>query len=209
MLLSVAAGGRAEADGDLLRRRSIVRRMASAGSGPGAALGQIKRLVEGAPEHVAVGFSRAVRATPPERLEQVMRSPVRRVVLEAIFRQMPQRLDRRAAAGMTAAIRWCITGRADGGTDVYQVEIENGECRVRRGEGGPEPRLTITLDGAEFLRLATANSEPTQAYFKGRIALAGDVMLAARMRSLFRSPGDGATGQRSGDQSVSTVSSSR
>lgn len=184
--------------------------MASADNGPGAALGQVKRLLGGAPEHVAVGFSRVVRATPPQRLEQLMRSPVRKVVLEAIFRQMPQRLDRKAAAGMTTAIRWCITGRPDGGTDIYQVEIDDGDCRVRRGAGGPEPRVTITLDGAEFLRLATANTEPTQAYFKGRIALSGDVMLAARMRSLFRSPGEGAPRQRSGDQPpVSTVSSSR
>lgn len=183
--------------------------MASAGNGPGAALGQVKRLLQSAPEHVAVGFSRVVGATPPERLDQMMRSPVRRVVLEAIFRQMPQRLDRKSAAGITTAIRWCITGRPDGGTDVYQVEIENGSCRVRRGEGGPEPRVTITLDGAEFLRVATANTEPTQAYFKGRISLSGDVMLAARMRSLFRSPGRGTSGTQAGDQPVSTVSSSR
>ncbi len=183
--------------------------VASGDNGPGAGLGQVKRLLGGAPEHVAVGFSRVVRATPPQRLEQLMRSPLRRVVLEAIFRQMPQRLDRKAAAGMTTAIRWCITGRADGGTDLYQVEIENGDCRVRRGEGGPDPRVTITLDGAEFLRLATGNTEPTQAYFKGRIALSGDVMLAARMRTLFRSPGEGMSGEQSADQPVSTVSSSR
>ncbi len=183
--------------------------MAAAGRGPGQVLAQVKRLMADAPEHVAVGFSRVVRVTPPERLEQVMRSPVRKVVLEAIFRQMPQRLDPKSAAGVNTAIRWQITGRADGGTDIYQLEIENGSCRVRRGEGGPEPRVTITLDGAEFLRLATANTEPTQAYFKGRIALAGDVMAAARMRSLFRVPGSGGSGTQAGDQPVSTVSSSR
>lgn len=181
--------------------------MPAASRGPGQALASAKRLLADAPEHVAVGFSRVVGATPPERLDQVMRSPVRRVLLEAIFRQMPQRLDPKSAAGVKTAIRWRITGRPDGGTDVYQLEIENGSCRLRRGEGGPEPRVTITLDGAEFLQLATANTDPTQAYFKGRIALAGDVMLAARMRSLFRVPGTG--GSQAGGQPVSTVSSSR
>ncbi len=135
--------------------------------------------------------------------------PVRRALLEAIFSQMPQRLDRKAAATTKTTIRWCITGRPDGGTDVYQLEVDNGTCRVHRGETGAEPRVTITLDGAEFVKLATANSDPMQAYFKGRISLAGDVMVAARMRSLFRVPGKTDSGSGSGGQPVSTVSSSR
>ncbi len=118
-----------------------------------------------------------------------MRTPARRVLLDAIFWQMTQHLDAKAARGMRTAIRWRITGRTDGGADVYQLEVENGACRVHRGEGGSEPNLTITLDAAEFVRLATANSNPMQAYFKGRIAVAGDVMLAARLQSLFRMPG--------------------
>lgn len=182
--------------------------MPPAGRSPGA-VDQLKRLLGSAPAQAADGFARLVRVTPDHRLERMMGSPVRRVVLDAIFRQMPQHLDRKAAGGMKTAIRWCITGRADGGTDLYQLEIENGACRVRRGEELPEPRVTITLDGAEFVRVATANSDPVQAYFKGRITLAGDVMVAARMQSLFRVPGKQAPSPPAGNQSVSTVSSSR
>jgi putative sterol carrier protein len=51
------------------------------------------------------------------------------------------------------------------------------------------PKLTITVDGAEFLRLATGNSDPVKAYFTGRVSLAGDVMVAAKASGLFRIPG--------------------
>lgn len=78
-----------------------------------------KRALERIPLCVADGFARAVRRAPDTRLEQLMRTPVRRVVLEGIFRQIPQHLVAK------------------------------------------------------------------QAYFSGRIRLAGDIMLAARLGSLF------------------------
>jgi putative sterol carrier protein len=60
------------------------------------------------------------------------------------------------------------------------------------------------MDAVEFVKLATGNSDPMNAYFSGRVALAGDIMLAAKLQSLFRIPGRGRP-----RQSVSTVSSSR
>jgi putative sterol carrier protein len=92
---------------------------------------------------------------------------------------------------MNCTIRWRITGRADGEADVYDLELIDGRCRVIRGPGVAPPKLTITVDGAEFLRLATGNSDPVKAYFTGRVALAGDVMVAAKASSLFRLPGGG------------------
>lgn len=148
----------------------------------------IRRTLAGAPTQVAEGFASAVRNAPKERLEKVMRSPARRVLLETIFWQMPRHIDPRTAKGMNCSIRWRITGRSDE-ADVYELEFIDGNCRVVRGTRDAPPKLTITLDGAEFLRLATGNSDPVQAYFTGRISLAGDVMVAAKMSSLFRLPG--------------------
>lgn len=121
-----------------------------------------------------------------------MSTPARRLVLEAIFWQMPQRVDRTRAAGVEATIRWCITGRADGDADTYELRIAEGRCRVSHGLNSAHPRLTITLDGTELLKLATGNSDPMQAYFTRRITLAGDLMLAAKMATLFRIPARGA-----------------
>lgn len=156
---------------------------------------------------LAEGFARAVRSAPEGRLEQVLRTPIRRAVLEAIFRQMPQHFDRKAAGAMEVTIRWHITGSpGDPGdaVDTYELQINGGRCRVRRGENDTEPRLTITLDAAELVRLAAGNSDPIKAYFSGRVRLAGDIMLAAKLQSLFRIPGRGEP-----RQPVSTVSESR
>ena len=152
------------------------------------ALATIRRTVSAAPAQVADGFVRAVRNSPSERLDRLMHTPVRRVVLEAIFWQMPRYLDRKPAARINTSIRWHITGRSDGNTDVYHLVLADGRCRVIRGSEGPDPLVTITLEAAEFLRLAAGSSDPLQAYFSGRVKLAGNIMVEAKMTSLFRIP---------------------
>jgi putative sterol carrier protein len=161
------------------------------GFDPQRALDAVKRLANDAPGQVVDGIGRLVRDSSPERLEQVMRSPARKPILDGIFWQMPKQVDPAQAAGVKSSIRWRITGRPDDGTDVYQLQLDDGRCRVIKGTGGPDPRLTITLDGVEFLRLVTGNSDPMKAYFKGRIKISGDVMFAAKLASLFRMPGAG------------------
>jgi putative sterol carrier protein len=147
-----------------------------------------RRQLAETPAQLADGFARLVRRSPEQRLERVMRSPARRMILDGIFWQMPQHLDRRGAAGLNTVVQWRITGRADGRTDAYRLTIADGRARVRRGSTDPDARVTITLTGAEFLRLVTGLADPMQAYFGGRIQLAGDIMLAARLQSLFRIP---------------------
>jgi putative sterol carrier protein len=159
------------------------------GFDPQRALEFVKQSVSEAPAQLADGFGRVLRDAPPERLEQAMRSPLRKPILDGIFWQMPKQLDARQAAGVHASIRWCITGRADGGVDTYQLELDDGRARIIRGAGAPDPRLTITLDGVEFLRLVSGNSDPMRAYFTGQIKLAGDIMVAAKLATLFRIPG--------------------
>ncbi len=143
----------------------------------------------GAPAQVADGFARLIRSSPEDRLARLMSSPARRVILEAIFWQMPKRLDRKRAAGASASVRWRITDGPRDRVDTYQLQLEDGSCRVIRGENGPDPRVTLTVDGAEFLRIATGSSDATRSYFSGRITAAGDIMVAAKLASMFRIPG--------------------
>jgi len=173
---------------------------------PRSAVASIRRTVSAAPVQVAERLAHTVRSVSPERLEQVMRTPARRLVLDGIFWQMPQFLDRRRSAGLNSSVRWVITGRPDGGTDVYDLVFSDGRGRVIRGGEEPPPRVTITVDGVEFLQIATGRSDPMQAYFKGRLAIAGDIMAAAKLVSLIRIPGargsvpgppDGARGRAS------------
>jgi predicted lipid carrier protein YhbT len=148
----------------------------------------VKRALADAPDHLARGFGRAVRGAGPGRIDRVMQSPARLAVLEGIFWQIPQRFDPAQAAGVDATVRWCITGRGDGGVDTYELQIVDKTCRVRRGYSGKRAQVTITLSGVELVQLAAGNSDPMQAYFKRRIKLSGDIMLAAKLAKLFRVP---------------------
>ncbi len=165
--------------------------MTDFGFDPQRALEAVKRLAADAPAQLAGGFGRVVRDVPPQRIEQLMRSPARKPILDGIFWQLPKQLDAEQAAGVSSSILWRITGRPDGGVDTYQLEIEDGHCRTIKAPQEPDPRLTITIDGVEFLRLASGNSDPMQAYFKGRMQLTGDIMVAAKLASLFYLPDAG------------------
>ena len=161
------------------------------GFDPQRAFEFVKQSVADAPAQLAEGFGKLMRDAPPERVDQVMRSPARKPILDAIFWQMPKQLDAKQATDVNTTIRWCITGRADGGTDTYDLHLEGGHARTSRGTDGGDPRLTITMDGSEFLRLVSGTSDPMRAYFTGRIKLAGDIMVAAKLATLFRIPGSG------------------
>ncbi len=138
---------------------------------------------------LADGFARLVGDAPSNRLDGLMRTPLRRPLLDAIFWQMPKQVNSSRVAGLHCSVRWKITGRRDGKTDVYDLELREGRCRTRRGGLEAKPLVTITLDGAEFLRLISGRTDPVQAYFKGRLGLSGDIMFAAKLASLFRIPG--------------------
>lgn len=142
---------------------------------------------------LADGFARVVGDLPADRLESLMRTPLRRPLLDAIFWQMPKHLDRTRAGRLNVTVRWRITGHQDRHVDVYDLTIRDGQCQVSRGEGSAEPQLTITVDRVEFLRLITGHSDALRAYFTGRLTVSGDIMLAAKLISLFRIPGGGSS----------------
>jgi putative sterol carrier protein len=160
------------------------------GFDPDRAMEKLRKLAADAPAYMADGFGRVVHNAPPERLEQLMRSPARKPALDGIFWQMPKQVNTDVAKDMTTTIRWRITGRPDDGVDVYQLVVDKGQVKTVKGESG-EPKLTVTMDAVEFLKLASGNLDPMQAYFKGRIELSGDIMVAAKLAQLFKMPGGG------------------
>ena len=141
-------------------------------------------------EEVANRAAGLASVIPDRQLEQLMRTPARRVLVETIFLLMPRYLDRRRTAGLDMAIRWRISGPPphEDQMDVYDLIIAQQRCRVTRGESEARPLVTITLGPVELLRLATGRSNPMQSYLTGRLSLRGDIMQAARLTSLFRPP---------------------
>lgn len=146
-------------------------------------------------EEVANRLAGGLGAIPDRHLEQLMRTPARRLVIEAIFLVMPRYLNRTRAAGLDMAIRWRVSGSDpnEQAFDVYDLIMAQRRCRVTRGESQARPLVTITIEPVELLRLTTGRSSPMQSYLAGRLSLRGDIMQAARFTSLFRVPA-GATG---------------
>jgi hypothetical protein len=149
---------------------------------------QIKRRLAGVPGQLAEGLSRVIRDAPEERVQQVMSTPARRVILDGIFWQLPKYFDRKRAGELSTTVCWEITDRDGETTDTYWLRVADGACQVLRDGTSLEPSVTITVDGVEFLQLVTGNADAMQAYLSGRIVITGDVMLAAQVISLFKLP---------------------
>lgn len=114
-----------------------------------------------------------------------MRGPRRRRwLLRAVFTAMPRAVRHRALEREEAVIEWRVTGRPDGRQDVRQLVIEDGAALLLEGEAR-EPDLRLTIDGVDFLLLATGNASGATLFVRGRVDVDGDPWLAMRLPRLF------------------------
>jgi SCP-2 sterol transfer family protein len=135
--------------------------------------------------------SRRIGATKRERLERAMRGPRRRAaILWVLFKAMPHAIRRRALEREQAVIEWRISGRRDGGHDVRQLVIEDGEAFVLPGDKREE-NLILIVDGVALILLATGNASGPNQFVAGNVDIKGDPWLAMRLPNLF------AAGERS------------
>jgi putative sterol carrier protein len=135
------------------------------------------------PEQVA----RVLKHAKDAHLRDVMAGGFREVVLEQVFARFPEFLDRDKAAGHTLHVGFTITGRADGDADRYVVHVVDGACRVEPGAGGRD--ATITLSGADFLKLVTGHLNPVMGVMRGALKVRGDVSRALLLHKIMRVPG--------------------
>jgi putative sterol carrier protein len=135
-----------------------------------------------------IAMARAIAGTPDAELRAGMRGALRDVVLEEVFRRFPEYLDADRTRGVHAAVKWKITGRADGDADRYVLLLDDGACRIEK-DAQAKPRVTITMDGADFLKLVTGNANPPMMFLRGKLKVAGDLAFAARLTAYFKIPG--------------------
>lgn len=77
-------------------------------------------------------FAQLVKSTPDDKIAEVMSGDLRGKVLSEVFGRMPSLFRADRAGSTNAVIHWTITGRPDGGSDTYEVVVENGTCTVSR-----------------------------------------------------------------------------
>ncbi len=126
-----------------------------------------------------------VRRTTDHRLQSVIRSRVRGVLLWLIFRTIRQRAQ--SDTRVDAVVEFRITGRRDGGVDRYRLALAGNRASKSR-LARQEPALTLELDPVAFLRLAGGTASPQRLLLARRLKLHGDLMLALVLPKALRLP---------------------
>lgn len=133
--------------------------------------------------------ARLAREIPEGHLRKRLRDPVRRILLEEIFRRLPSYLDRGHAVGVDALVAWQLTGRSDGGYNEYRTLIRGGVCTVGDAATLPgRPRVSVRTEPVVFLKLVTGNAGALSMLLRQRLTVRGDPLLASRLPRIFRLP---------------------
>lgn len=134
-------------------------------------------------------MARLVRTASPATLPHLLRTPARKVLLDAIFWHAARQLSRSRSVDLDSVVRCYVTRAAGGDPDIYELRFTPGSCRMTRGAGEPRPGLTLALDDSELVRLVTGQSTAAQGVFNGRIMVRGDVgRVAATLAAAFAAP---------------------
>lgn len=130
-------------------------------------------------------FARIVKGLSAKQLGEVMHGELRTRVLGEVFGRMKQQFRPDAAGQLKALIRWKITGETD---TVYETSIADGTCTISEGRSDAEPRTTLVMADAEFLKLVSGNGNPVTMFMMRKLKVAGDVGLASGLTRYFDIP---------------------
>jgi putative sterol carrier protein len=118
-----------------------------------------------------------------------MASGFRPIVLEEVFRRFPDFVDTGKASRLRLSVGFRIGGRGDGEVDRYVVHLADGACTIETGPPEGQRRdATITLDGADFLRLATGQLHPVRGVLTGALKVKGDRAKALALNAVMVPP---------------------
>ncbi|WP_020522587.1 SCP2 sterol-binding domain-containing protein [Catelliglobosispora koreensis] len=132
-------------------------------------------------------FAQIVKSASDAQLNEVMSGDLRKKILDEVFGRMPSLFRPDRAGNTNAVIHWIVTGAADGGSDTYEVVIEDGTCKLSPSPEN-EPKLALTMGPADFLKVVSGNGNPVMMFMTGKLKAKGDLGLAANIANLFNIP---------------------
>ncbi|WP_406135460.1 SCP2 sterol-binding domain-containing protein [Streptomyces sp. NBC_01089] len=130
-------------------------------------------------------FAKIIKGLSTRELGEIARGDLRTRVLAEVFGRMERQFRPEAAGSLAAVIRWKITGESD---VVYETTVADGTCTVTEGRSETEPRLTLTMGDADFLKLVSGNASPVTLFMLRKVKITGDVALAAGLTRYFDIP---------------------
>jgi hypothetical protein len=132
-------------------------------------------------------FAQLVKNASDAQLNELMSSPSRKKILDEVFARMPGLFRPDKAGNTSAIIHWIVTGAADGGSDTYEIVIDNGTCTLSES-AAQEPKLALTMGPADFLKIVSGVGNPVMMFMTGKLKAKGDLGLAANIANLFNIP---------------------
>ena len=104
------------------------------------------------------------------------------LTVSELMAKMPGAFIPEKAQGVDAAIQFKFTGAEAG---EWNATIKDGKVDVSRGTHR-SPKMTLTADSADYVKLFTGELDGMQAFMQGRIKLAGDLNLAMKLMQMFK-----------------------
>lgn len=136
-----------------------------------------------------VDVATAVAMAPSKHMREVMEGGFRPIVLEEVFRRFPEFIDADKAIDLRLCIGFRIGGRKDDEVDCYTVHIDHGVCTVESDPPEGQVRdATISLNGADFLRLATGRLHPVRGVLTGALKVKGPRAKALALNAVMVPP---------------------
>lgn len=133
--------------------------------------------------------SAAITDARTEHLATVMAGGFRGLVLDEVFRRIPEFVIAEKAERIRVAVAFEVGGRHDGEVDRYVVRIIDGACEVIADAAADEPvDATLVLEGHEFLRLVLGHLNPVRGVLSGQLQVRGQVLKALGFNSVMRRP---------------------
>ena len=100
---------------------------------------------------------------------------------EETIQAMPAAFLPERAGDATAQIQLDLTGEDAG---QWFLDIADGQCQVKSGQT-PEPNVTVTMSGEDFVALFNNHLNPVQAFMAGQIKVTGNVGLVLQLLNWF------------------------
>lgn len=104
------------------------------------------------------------------------------LTVEQLMEKMPGAFLPEKAGNLDAAIQFKFTGAEPGD---WNAVIKDGKVQVERGVH-PSPKMTLTADSADYVKLFTGELDGMQAFMQGKLKLTGDLNLAMKLMQMFK-----------------------
>ncbi|MDP3893554.1 SCP2 sterol-binding domain-containing protein [Nocardioides sp.] len=135
-----------------------------------------------------VDVASALTGVRTGHLRKVMAGQIRPIVLDEIFRRLPDYVDERRSSKIRLTVGFRLEGSATGDVERYVVRIDRGRAVVSVGDPGGERDATVSCEGYDFLRLATGHLSPVTGVLRGQLKVRGDRAKALMLSSVINIP---------------------